>query len=208
MCAPVFCSLVYFCFLAYVIWFCCSWCCSFLFASSGCVVTIISVRFPVFDCIKMKKKKLVTLAVKLRYESISLSLISTHLFLNRGSLGHHRWFRNHCPPFSLFSTALLVLANSRPAHSLVLSSHLFLCLSCLLSPFTVPCKTALARPDERETWPYYCSFGLFTMVRRSSCGPIACWIFARTSSLVFFVGLPRWSSSLCHAQLHIVKSAN
>ena len=25
---------------------------------------------------------------------------------------------------------------------------------------------------------------LFTIVRRSSCGPIACWIFARTSSLV------------------------
>ena len=27
-------------------------------------------------------------------------------------------------------------------------------------------------------------FGLFTMVRRSSCGPIACWISAPTSSLV------------------------
>ena len=27
-------------------------------------------------------------------------------------------------------------------------------------------------------------FGLFTMVRRSSCGPIACWILAQTSSLV------------------------
>ena len=32
--------------------------------------------------------------------------------------------------FSLFSTALLDLANSRPVHSLMLSSHLFLCLSC------------------------------------------------------------------------------
>ena len=27
-------------------------------------------------------------------------------------------------------------------------------------------------------------FRLFTMVRRSSCGPIACWILARTTSLV------------------------
>ena len=86
--------------------------------------------------------------------------------------------------FPLFSTALWVLPNSRPVHSLMLSSHLFLCPPCLLPPFTVPCKMVLARPDERETWPYQCSSRLFTIVRRSSCGPIACWILARTSSLV------------------------
>ena len=68
-------------------------------------------------------------------------------------------------------------------HSRMLSSHLFLCLPCLLHPFTVPCKMVLARPDEQETWPYHCSLHLFTMVR-SSCGLIACWILARTSSLV------------------------
>ena len=56
-------------------------------------------------------------------------------------------------------------------------------LPCLLPPFTVLCKIVLARPDERETWPYHCSMHLFTMIR-SSCGPIACWILARTSSLV------------------------
>ena len=39
--------------------------------------------------------------------------------------------------FSLFSTALWDLPNSRPVHSLKLSSHLFLCLPCLLPPFTV-----------------------------------------------------------------------
>ena len=54
-------------------------------------------------------------------------------------------------PFSLFSTALWDLANSRPVHSLMLSSHLFLCLPCLLPPFTVLCKMVLARPDKRET---------------------------------------------------------
>ena len=48
--------------------------------------------------------------------------------------------------FSLFSTALWDLANSRPVHSLMLSSHLFLCQPCLLPPFTVPCKMVLARP--------------------------------------------------------------
>ena len=53
--------------------------------------------------------------------------------------------------FSLFSTALWDLPNSRPVHSLMLSSHLFLCLPCLLPPFIVPCKMVLARPDEWET---------------------------------------------------------
>ena len=87
----------------------------------------------------------------------------------------------HC---SLFSTALWDLPNSRPVHSLMLSSHLFLCLPCRLPPFTVPCKMVLARPVEQKTWPDHCSLRLFTIVRRSSCGPIACWILARTSSLV------------------------
>ena len=53
--------------------------------------------------------------------------------------------------FSLFSTVLRDLPNSRPVHSLILSSHFFLCLPCLLPPFTVPCKMVLARPDGRET---------------------------------------------------------
>ena len=53
--------------------------------------------------------------------------------------------------FSLFSTALWDLPNSRPVHSLMLSSQLFLCPPCLLPPFIVPCKMVLARPNERET---------------------------------------------------------
>ena len=71
-----------------------------------------------------------------------------------------------------------------PGLALMLSSHLFLCPPCLLPPFTVACKIVFGRPDERETCPYYFSLRLFTMVRMSSCGPIACWIFARNSSLV------------------------
>ena len=110
-----------------------------------------------------------------------------HLFLNRdGRLGTTDDFSTSFLQFSLFSTALWDLPNPRPVHSLMLSSHLFLCLPCSLSPFTVPCKMVLARPDERETWQYHCkhSLRLFTIVRRSSCGPIACWILAQTSSLV------------------------
>ena len=79
--------------------------------------------------------------------------------------------------FSLFSAALWDMANSRPVYSLMLSSHFFLCLPCLLPPFTVPCKTVLARPEEQETWPYHCNLHLFLMVSRSSWGPIACYFW-------------------------------
>ena len=106
-----------------------------------------------------------------------------HQSLNReGRLGTTDDFTTSFLYFSLFSTALWDLANSRPVYSLMLSCHLFLCLPCLLPPFTVSCKMVFARPDERETWPSHCSLRLFMIVRRSSCGPIACWILARTSS--------------------------
>ena len=108
-----------------------------------------------------------------------------HLSLNReGIWGTTDDFATSFFHFSLFSTALWDLANSRPVHSLMLSSHLSLCLPCLLPSFTVPCKMVLARPNEWETWPYHYSLRLFTMARRSLCGPIACWILAQTSSLV------------------------
>ena len=78
-----------------------------------------------------------------------------YLSLNR----ENRWgtddFVTSFLKFSLFSTALWDLANSRPVHSLMTSSHLFLCLPCLLPRFTVPCKMVLARPVERETWQYH-----------------------------------------------------
>ena len=74
-----------------------------------------------------------------------------HLSLNReGRWGTTDDFTTSFLHFALFSSALWDLANSRPVHSLMLSSHLFLCLPCLLPPFTVNCKMVLARPDERE----------------------------------------------------------
>ena len=109
----------------------------------------------------------------------------SHLSLNRkGRWGTTDDFPTSFLHFPLFSTALWDLANSRPVHSLMLSSHLFLCRPCLLPPFTVPCKMVLIRPDEWETCPYHYSLRLFTMNRRSSSGPIACWLLAWTSSLV------------------------
>ena len=112
-----------------------------------------------------------------------------HLSLNReGRWGTTDDFTTCFIHVSLFSATLWDLANPRPVHSLMLSSHLFLCLSCLLLPFTVPCKMVLARPDEWATCLYHFSLPLFTTIRGSSCGQIACWILARTFSLV------TWSS--------------
>ena len=90
-----------------------------------------------------------------------------HLSPNRKGRWHHNQFRPFL--FSLFSTALWDLANSRPVQ--FLSSHLLFCLPCLLPPFTVPCKMVLTIPDEQETCPYHFSLRLFTKVSRFSCGP-------------------------------------
>ena len=66
---------------------------------------------------------------------------SSNLSFNRkGHLGTTDDFVASFLHFSLFFTAFWDLANSRPVHSLMLSSHLFLCLPCLLPPFTVPYK--------------------------------------------------------------------
>ena len=59
-----------------------------------------------------------------------------HLSINReGRWGTTNDFRTSFLHFCLFSTTLWDLPNSRPVHSLMLSSHFFLCLPCLLPPF-------------------------------------------------------------------------
>ena len=118
------------------------------------------------------------------YRQKEVQSSSYHLSLNREDrLGDTDDFTTSFLHFSLFSTALWDLANSRAVHFPMLSSHFF-CLPLLLPTFIVPCKMVFARPDERETCPYQFSLCLFTMVRRCSCSPIPCWILARTSSLV------------------------
>ena len=109
---------------------------------------------------------------------LATSLISSLLSLNReGCWGTTDDFTTSFFYFSLFSTALWDLANSRPVHFLMLSSHLLLCLPCHLPPFTVPCEIVLARPDVcvgDMFIPLHFSLHLFTMVKRSLCGPISC----------------------------------
>ena len=78
--------------------------------------------------------------------SLAVSLLcflvdSSHLVSSRLSLNREgRWsttddFATSFLHFPLLSTALWDLANSRPVHSLMLSSLLFLCLSCLLPSY-------------------------------------------------------------------------
>ena len=78
-----------------------------------------------------------------------------HLSLNcKGHWGTRDDFTTSLLHFSLFTTASWDLANSRPAHSLMLSSQLFLCLPCLPPPFIVLCKMVFAKPD--ESWSVSC----------------------------------------------------
>ena len=70
-----------------------------------------------------------------------------HQFLNRdGRWGTTDDFATSFLHFPLFSTALWDFPNSRPVHSLMLSSHLFLCLPCLLSPLSL-CLAGWFWPD-------------------------------------------------------------
>ena len=85
---------------------------------------------------------------------------------------------------SRLSAFLMAAPSVKPVHSGMLSSHLFLCLPRLLPPWTVPCMTVLASPEDLVMWPYHLSFRCLTVVRRSSWGPIACRVLLRTSSLV------------------------
>ena len=89
----------------------------------------------------------------------------------------------HSPRFSAFRSLAF---HSRPVHSLMLSSHRFLCLLLRLPPWTVPCGIVFASPDDRVTCLYHFSLRLFTVVKRSSYGPMPFPILALTSSSVMW----------------------
>ena len=84
--------------------------------------------------------------------------------------------------FSLFSTALWDLLNSRPVHSLMLSSHLFLCLPCLLPPFTDGFVQTRWTGNMTIPLPFGSLYDRQEVFMWSSC--LGCWILAWTSSLV------------------------
>ena len=139
-------------FVCLVFWFCfpenllkCSfqkyqgWSCTVSFVAS-LVVKVCGIASNVF------KREFPRLVLGSSPSPLTFTL---HQFLNRWS----RWgttddFTTSFLHFSLFSSVLWDLANSRPVHSLMLSSYLFFCLPRLLNHFTVACKMVWARPDD------------------------------------------------------------
>ena len=87
---------------------------------------------------------------------------------------------------SLFSAFRRASPSFNPVHSVTLSSHLFFCLPLLHPPCTVPCRIIFASPVDLVLCPYHLSLRVrfFTMVRRSSQGPMACLILFTTLSFV------------------------
>ena len=69
---------------------------------------------------------------------------------------------------SRFSAFRSMIFHSRPVHSLMLSSHRFLCLPLRPPPWTVSCRTVLASRDDSVTCPFHFSLRLFKYARRSS----------------------------------------
>ena len=115
-----------------------------------------------------------------------------------GRLGTTGDFATSFLYFPLFSTALLDLVNSRPVHSLVLSSPPLSLSALSSSSFRCAVQDGCGETwwtGRWETQSYHCSLRIFTLVKRSSRGPIACWILARTSLLV------TWSLYVMHSIL-------
>ena len=107
---------------------------------------------------------------------------------------------------SLFSTVLWDLANSRPVHSLMLSSHLFFCQPCLLPPFprngelrTQKLMSQLVRTQSLNILPLKPGVGRYIAMRATptardffllyfyTSGPFTC-ILSKTSPDFFCVG--------------------
>ena len=97
----------------------------------------------------------------------------------RGSLEHHRWFCNQFSPFFPVLHCPLRLAELQacPFHDVVFQSLPPSALSS--SPFHCALQDGFGQTwwTGNMTMPMH----RFTIIRRSSCGPIACWILARTS---------------------------
>ena len=98
---------------------------------------------------------------------------------------------------SLFSTALWDLLNSRPVHSLMLSSHLFLCLPCLLPPFTVSYKMVLSK-GQKISWfnrfLLYCCTHLEKEDYLENLNVLSCFVWWKSDlfiSCVFWMVLAR-----------------
>ena len=98
----------------------------------------------------LNAKMFIFLSITGRTQVYSCLLISSQ-YLN---LGGRRGTTDDVAtiPFhpSLSSAALRESPNPIPVHSLMLSSHIFLCLPLLLAPFTAPCRIVFDMPEDLE----------------------------------------------------------
>ena len=103
------------------------------------------------------------------------SLISHLIYtLTERVVGAPQMIRNLFTPFSSVLHCPLGLGESGPVHSLCcLPASSSVCF--VFFPLSL-CHARWFWPDLMNARPYHCSLRLFTMVRRSSWGPIACWI--------------------------------
>ena len=118
-----------------------------------------------------------------------VSVCGNNILSSHQSLNHRSWWgttHGFTTSFLLFFSVLRCPLRFGKLQACPFSDVFppFFCLPCLLLPFTVPYNIVLARLDELETCQYHFSLRLFTMVRKSWCGPIACWTSAQTSWLV------------------------
>ena len=114
----------------------------------------------------LKGKHLVTLLELLLWQSLKSLPLSIYL---SHSLADH-WgttvdFTTSFLHFLWFLAFSRSIFHSRPVHSLMLTSHCFLCLPLRLPLWTVRCRIVLASPDDCLTCPYHFSLRLFTEVR-------------------------------------------
>ena len=91
------------------------------------------------------------------------------------------WWTVGAPQTSRLSAFLMTAPSVMPVHSEMLSSHIFFCLPLLVHPCT--CRIVLASPVDLVTCPYHFSLRRFSVVKRSSWGPVACRVLFPNSSL-------------------------
>ena len=109
-----------------------------------------------------------------------------HLSFNReGRWGTTGCFTTSFLHVSQFFTSLWDLANSRPVHSLMLSSHFFFPVCLVFFPLSL-CLARWFWPDLMYKRHVHTTAVCVSLrwSGGSSSGPIACWILAQTSSLV------------------------
>ena len=118
------------------------------------------------------------LLLKNHLASLSLSLSLSHGGCRWGANDELKTSRLHP---SLSSACLIASPILSPVHSVMLSSHLFLCLPLFLCPLTVPWSTVLTSPFPLVTCPNQLLYLIKVYSLFTHFGPVCqhfCWAFS------------------------------